>query len=551
MSWRGNKKKSIAFLTGLVFMLSMVFGISPAYAGATELTISDITASSFKVSWPSATKAKKYAISVKNSVAEEVYAASEITDLQCVVNGLNAGSSYDVTVNAKPTNDAYWETAGVNSLQKTGIETLKPAFLKLAEITKQGDISLTFSKAMANPEGTQSQFVVKMGDDDVAVNSVATTNTAEKIKLDLEPYTTVNQIISINYTKGDDESLQIKSTDGVAVESFVAQIGAAAPALSADTTENILGEDVEITFAANAEWVAAITDITVDAISIAGKYNVGNGLITIKSEVFSLPGDYFISVKSNGYNDATVTQTILAGQDTLDNLVIFQKPYISETGITRGIGLEGEFRVGFAEQIEASTLQISLNRTGTLKTPDQEKSHVAFTYELTQNNSSLCVKTNALLEYGTYYELVLAAGLKDIQGNTTATEEKVAFCTVPFKQPVYKIIKNGQEVNSVQLGETYQLVATLENGSDKTQTVDAILQLRGGKGVRGTYGGTVLAQSVQEINKLNAGKNTNITIDFTIPQDLDSFEVYGDIFTWEKDGKSASSKPFHFSCPVE
>ena len=98
---------------------------------------------------------------------------------------------------------------------------------------------------MANPEGTQSQFVVKMGDDDVAVNSVATTNTAEKIKLDLEPYTTVNQIISINYTKGDDESLQIKSTDGVAVESFVARKWSCCPGPSADTTENILGEDVK------------------------------------------------------------------------------------------------------------------------------------------------------------------------------------------------------------------------------------------------------------------------------------------------------------------
>ncbi|MDD3853638.1 MAG: Ig-like domain-containing protein, partial [Syntrophomonadaceae bacterium] len=213
--------------------------------------------------------------------------------------------------------------------------------------------------------------------------------------------------------------------------------------------------------------------------------------------------------------------------------------------------LDGEFKVGFAEPIETSTLQISLNRTGTLKTPVQNQSSVAFTYELTQNNSSLSVKTNALLEYGTYYELVLAAGLKDIQGNTTATEEKVAFCTVPFKQPVYKVTKNGQEVNSVQLGESYQLVATLENGSDKTQTVDAILQLRGGKGVRENYGGTVLAQSSQEINKLKSGENTDITIDFTIPQDMDSFEICADIFAWEKDGKSAGSKPFHFSCPVE
>jgi hypothetical protein len=75
------------------------------------------------------------------------------------------GTSYDVTVNAKPTDKASW-VGGVKSLEKTGITTLTPAFVPSAEITSNGDISLTFSQAMADPKdisltAIQAQFDVK------------------------------------------------------------------------------------------------------------------------------------------------------------------------------------------------------------------------------------------------------------------------------------------------------------------------------------------------------------------------------------------------------
>ena len=421
-------------------------------------------------------------------------------------------------------------------------------FLWMAEVTNKGDISLTFSKAMASPVGTAGQFVVNIDGADAQIKGVESTNTAEKIKLVLENKVDSYEKIVITYTKSEEPDKQIKSTDGAAVESFIAHIGKPAPSLTADTTNNALGQAIEITFTPDADWVKAITDVTVDGISTEGKYTISEGKIVLNPEVFSLPGQYHIIVKAEGYSDTGVIQTISSDQEVAGRLIIFQKPFESYAGPTGGVGIEGEFKVGFSEQIVPESLKIVLNKTGTTGNLESEKESVEFTYELNQNRA-LSIKTKEELDYGACYELVLPAGIEDVKGNISENDSKVVFYTASFKPPIYKVTQGGKEVNGVVAGQSYQLTATLENSSDQSQTVDAILQLRGGKGARENHGGDVLAQLNQRIT-VDSRQTTNVTLEFTVPVDTDSSVIYGDIFIWEKDGVYASAEPVHFSYPV-
>lgn len=181
-----------------------------------------------------------------------------------------------------------------------------------AEVTKQGDISITFDQAMADPSGTQEQFAVTVDEAEVLIEKVENTNTPSKIKLVLETKAAAEQLITVSYTKGSDPAAQIKSDSGTAVESFELQIGEplVPPVLAADTSDNKVGKNIDITFAADAEWSSKITNIKVNDESIRGKYTIGDGNISIMAEVFPKVGSYTIEVRATAYENAVVTQEI-------------------------------------------------------------------------------------------------------------------------------------------------------------------------------------------------------------------------------------------------
>ncbi|MDH7574116.1 MAG: DUF1533 domain-containing protein, partial [Clostridia bacterium] len=79
-----------------------------------------------------------------------------------------------------------------------------------------------------------------------------------------------------------------------------------------DSSGNVVGQAVEITFTDDPAWRAAVTEVTVNGSSIAGQYTLSEGLLTIQAEVFPAAGDYSIVVKAAGYADATVTQRMEA-----------------------------------------------------------------------------------------------------------------------------------------------------------------------------------------------------------------------------------------------
>ncbi|MDD4237297.1 MAG: S-layer homology domain-containing protein [Desulfotomaculaceae bacterium] len=92
----------------------------------------------------------------------------------------------------------------------------------------------------------------------------------------------------------------------------------APPALTADVTDNIVGQPVELTFTEDVTWRAAITGLDVDGVALnAEDYSKDTaGVIAINGEVFNIAGDYAIVIKAAGYADACVTQTIGTGLNT-------------------------------------------------------------------------------------------------------------------------------------------------------------------------------------------------------------------------------------------
>ena len=87
----------------------------------------------------------------------------------------------------------------------------------------------------------------------------------------------------------------------------------ASPVLSADINENVVGQDIDITFAPDPAWEAVITGVTVDGTDLtSSQYTVSSGNLNITADVFTAAGDYTVVVTATGYEDATVTQTINA-----------------------------------------------------------------------------------------------------------------------------------------------------------------------------------------------------------------------------------------------
>jgi hypothetical protein len=95
----------------------------------------------------------------------------------------------------------------------------------------------------------------------------------------------------------------------------VSQAALTAPVLTADNSDNEVGQEINLSFADDADWRAAISGITVNGIALAdGQYTVTAGNISLAAEVFTEAGDYEIAVQAAGYEDATVTQTIVENQ---------------------------------------------------------------------------------------------------------------------------------------------------------------------------------------------------------------------------------------------
>ena len=83
------------------------------------------------------------------------------------------------------------------------------------------------------------------------------------------------------------------------------------PRLTADTTQNIVGQPVELTFADNAAWRQAINDVKVNGEAVdASNYQVQAGKIALDAAAFPVEAGYDITVQAAGYPDATIKQIV-------------------------------------------------------------------------------------------------------------------------------------------------------------------------------------------------------------------------------------------------
>ncbi len=110
------------------------------------------------------------------------------------------------------------------------------------------------------------------------------------------------------------------------------EAGIPAPALTADTSDNLLGKSIDITFTDNASWRAAISGVLVDGVALqSGKYTVSAGKISISGSVFQESKEYAIVVAANGYTDASVSQiigTLIITGDGVTDPQIFTQPQL-------------------------------------------------------------------------------------------------------------------------------------------------------------------------------------------------------------------------------
>ena len=157
----------------------------------------------------------------------------KIRRLELSFNNLKAATTYGVQIEGgfksnngnELTGTQYWDftttgTAGGNSGDGKD-SPAAPQFVS-AEVTKKGDISITFDKDMADPKDTQDQFTVIVNSEIVAVQAVESTDTSTKIKLLLELKVLGGQTVTVAYKKAKD-GVQVKSKDGGVLKTFLAR----------------------------------------------------------------------------------------------------------------------------------------------------------------------------------------------------------------------------------------------------------------------------------------------------------------------------------------
>ena len=94
-----------------------------------------------------------------------------------------------------------------------------------------------------------------------------------------------------------------------------AKYALAASLVTADTTDNVLGNDMTLDFI-DAGWAKAITGITVNGASVDGKkfkVNTTSHTITLDKSLFTKIGDFAINISATDYADVTVNQKVMNG----------------------------------------------------------------------------------------------------------------------------------------------------------------------------------------------------------------------------------------------
>ncbi len=287
-----------------------------------------------------------------------------------------------------------------------------------------------------------------------------------------------------------------------------------------------------------------------------------NKLVIAPKQKLNYDTGYMVTIKQGIAEEGDSSNTLESEETwnfTTERLILITYPYALASGEpTGGIYLDDNtFRVNFFKKIDPTSFEqqnaIVLNKIGTLGNPKGEQISVPFTYELVEN--SLEITSNEILEYGTYYELIIPAGIRDSEKNATVKDTKVVFYTVSMTSE-YQITQDGKPVTAVKPDQTYDLVATITNKSDKTEEATVILQVRGGKGASEEYGGYVVGLPQRTEITVESGASVDVSMTFyTDPEVIEPAwkdDIYGDIMVLDKDIISCpKAVTGHFTFPID
>ncbi|MFC4099254.1 hemoblobin-interacting domain-containing protein [Paenibacillus xanthanilyticus] len=91
------------------------------------------------------------------------------------------------------------------------------------------------------------------------------------------------------------------------------------PVLAADVSQNKVGQDMTLTFPANAAWIAAVNGVAVEGRALVKdtEYSLADGSLTIRASVFPAADTYTVSVSAPGYKPSETEQVVAAADANL------------------------------------------------------------------------------------------------------------------------------------------------------------------------------------------------------------------------------------------
>ncbi|MDD3652599.1 MAG: S-layer homology domain-containing protein [Desulfotomaculaceae bacterium] len=202
---------------------------APVYVSSEVTTKGDVSITFSKEMADPSGKQAQFAVTVDG--VENVVTAVQSTDTPgkiklVLTTKVTAGQVVTVTYTKGVDNASRVKSSDGGVLDSFGPEVVTnklsgvvPVYVS-SEVTTKGDVSITFSKEMADPSGKQAQFTVTVDGVENVVTAVQSTDTPSKIKLVLTTKVTGDQAVTVTYTKGIDDAGQIKSADGGVLDSF-------------------------------------------------------------------------------------------------------------------------------------------------------------------------------------------------------------------------------------------------------------------------------------------------------------------------------------------
>lgn len=235
---------------------------------------------------------------------------------------ITAAKTYTITVIA----DGY-SNRGVTQSVRAGAANAASSTVSIDQPLSLGTtrtVTLTAKDQYNNPVSGHRFYAdvtvinnVETSNESYTVHSTGYTASASNISVgnvtSIYGQTTVQIAVPAAVDTDDGVTVQFKAASGGAnIGSAVSCKGA--PALTADSTENNVDNELQITFADNPTWRSAIGSVKVGSTTLLpAQYSLVPGFLTLSPGAVRTAGNNTISIIATGYINATVIQAVSAG----------------------------------------------------------------------------------------------------------------------------------------------------------------------------------------------------------------------------------------------